>query len=148
MAGRLIGAAAPAQRVQCPTDGATAITRGALIYVDPTVVAGGVVRIATGAAEATTSPALFVANATIAATATSVLATLVTSDQLWEWDCAADTAATQDLKRHNMSTSLLLDNTATDDATIRGVWTLLYRRGAAADRFAICKANVVGAVTA
>lgn len=148
MAGRLVASAGPPQKVSCPTDGATAMTRGALLYVDPTVAAGGVVRIATGAAEATTSPALFVATSTIAATATTVEAYLVAPDQFWEWDTAANTAAGQIFKRDNMSTSLLVDNTATDDATLRGVLTHLYNVGAAADRKAIYKFNHAGAVTA
>ena len=148
MAGRLVASDAPPQKVSCPTDAATAITRGALLYVDPTVAAGGVVRLATGLAEATTSPALFVATQTVAAAATAVEAYLVTNEQLWEWDTAANTAATQVFKRDNMSTSLLVDNTATDDATIRGVLTHLYNVGVAADRKAIYKFNHIGAVTA
>lgn len=148
MAGRLVGSAAPPQKVSCPTDGATAITRGALIYIDPTVAGGGVVRIATGGAESTTSPALFVATQTIAAAGTSVEGYLVSSDQLWEWDTAANTAANQVFKRDDMSTSLLVDNTATDDTTVNGVMVHLYNVGAAADRKAVYRIVNLGQVTA
>lgn len=148
MAGRLVGGSHAAQVIQCPTDGATAITRGALLRVDATVAAGGVVRLANGTDDTTTVAALFVAQETVAAAATSIRATLVAPDQLWEWDTAADTAATHVFKRHDMSTSLLVDNTATDDTTTQGMLVLLYQVGAAADRRAIFKIAHLGQVTA
>lgn len=148
MAGRCVGNAAPLQKFSCPTDGSTAVTRGALLYCDPTVAAGGVVRLCTATAGAITAPALFVATQTIASTGTTVEAYLVTPDQVWEWDTLADTAANQLFKRDLVSTSLLINNTSTDVATTFGILTHLVNAGATTARKALYKFNVCGNVTA
>lgn len=148
MAARLVGGAETAHVFSCPTDGATAITRGAVLYTDDSVAGGGVVRLFTGAAEAITDPAFFVARETVAAAATVVLCTLVSPEQIWEIDTAANTAANQLLKQNDASTSLLVDNTSTSDATVQGVFNALANVGAAADRKALYKIAHLGQVAA
>lgn len=127
-----------------PTNGSTAITRGSLLYVDET---NRIVVPADSSAE-TTVTTLFVARETIASTATEIECYLVDGSQLWEADCAANTASTHALVVHDMSTALLVDNTATTDASTNGIFLGLKVVGAAADRKLIGKFLALGQVTA
>ena len=144
MAARLVSDPAASQRFELVTSGSTAITRGALVFitfasdrVDPATSTTG-----------TTITNIGVAAETIASTGTEIDVILLNPSQIWEIDCAADTAANQVLNRHSMSTSLVVDNTGTDISTTLGIWLMLARVGAAGDRKALFKPLLTNQVTA
>lgn len=143
MALKLVQGKRTAQVFSCPLDGSTAVTRGAMLYVDESVGTGGVVRLATGAAEAT-ELVQFVANQTVASGATTILATLIEPGQVWAIDTLNTEAATHNFKHHLMSTSLLLNNTVNTVSTHHALWLQIDFIGATTDNKALCIPAVCG----
>ena|SRR3990167_3843746 len=144
MAHRLVSDPSAAQKVNLPTSGSQAITRGALVLltyasdrVDPATSSVG-----------TTLTNIGVAAETIASTASDIDVILLEPGQLWEIDCTSATATNQVCNRHAMTDSLTLANTSSDISTTLGVWLMLAQVGAAADNKALCRPLLVGQVTA
>jgi hypothetical protein len=144
MAFRLVSDPAAATKVELPTSGSQAFTRGALVFltyasdrVDPATSTTG-----------TTVNLIGVAAETIASTATVIDVILLEPGQLWEVDTSADIAANQIPNRHGMTNSLLLNNSGTDLATTLGVFLMLGYNGAVGDRKAIGRLLFTGQVTA
>lgn len=107
-----------------------AITSGKLYCSDRT---NSVVVLVT-ASVGSNITSLWVAAQTVASTATECAFIPVLPHQIWEADCANNTATNQLLKMHVAGNDNLINNTSTSSTAIGGVFEAIKMVGAAGDK--------------